>query len=278
VLLRLLLLSAVLLPAGCRRDGGAIRLATTTSVDSSGLLEALLPAFQQETGIGVDVLAVGSGKALQLARRGDADVTLTHDPGLEKSFLADHGARSYRKIMFNDFLIVGPAGDPARIGEATSAVEAMRRIAASGQVFASRGDVSGTDGREKQLWTLAGARPQPDRLLETGQGMAPTLRVASERTAYCLTDRATFSQLGDRLVLDALFSGGPELLNTYAVTVVGQANAERERAAERLAGWLADGAGRDRIASFTVKGARPFSVWPRDAPRDSPDALPQRGS
>jgi tungstate transport system substrate-binding protein len=233
----------------------------------------LLPPFRQETGIELQVLAVGSGRALQLLRRGDVDVALTHDPVSEAAFVKEAPSATYRKVMFNDFVVVGPAADDANVGRAANVADAMRRIAAADAAFVSRGDESGTQARELQLWQKAGAKPRADRLIETGQGMAATLRVASERRAYTLTDRATFVQLGPTLSLQPLFEHDPDLLNTYAVITTddGTRNAD----AMRFITWLCDGAGRDRIASFMVAGTHPFLVWPSGRHRDTPDALPQ---
>jgi tungstate transport system substrate-binding protein len=258
---------------GCGEPSPRLRLATTTSVDNSGLLETLLPAFRQETGLDLQVLAVGSGRALQLLRRGDADVALTHDPLGEAAFLKEAPSAAYRKIMFNDFVVVGPAEDAASVRQATSAADAMRRIASVSAAFVSRGDESGTHARERQLWQKAGAKPRADHLLETGQGMAATLRVASERRAYTLTDRATFAQLAQTVSLQPLFEHDPDLMNTYAVIVAN--GGARTSDAMQLVTWLSDGAGRDRIASFTVGETRPFLVWPSGRPRETPDALPQ---
>jgi tungstate transport system substrate-binding protein len=175
--------------------------------------------------------------------------------------------------MFNDFVLVGPARDEAAVRQASSAGGAMRRIATSTAAFVSRGDQSGTHTREQQLWQQAGAKPQPDRLLETGQGMAATLRIASERRAYTLTDRATFAQLAHALALQPLFEHDRELLNTYAVVI--SAGAVQEPGPMLFMTWISDGDGRARIASFTVAHTRPFVVWPLGRPRDRPDALPQ---
>jgi tungstate transport system substrate-binding protein len=242
-------------------------------VDNSGLLQELLPPFRQETGIDLQVLAVGSGRALELLRRGDADAALTHDPVSEAAFLKETSSAAYRKVMFNDFVVVGPAEDEALVRQAASAVDAMRRIAAADVLFVSRGDESGTHARERQLWQKAGATPRPERLLETGQGMAATLRVASERRAYTLTDRATFAQLARTLSLQPIFERDADLMNTYAVIVAGDHAASSN--AMQFITWLTDGTGRDRIASFTVAGTRPFLVWPVGRPRETPDALPQ---
>ena len=265
--------AAIIGGCGDRRD--ELRLATTTSVDNSGLLSTILPAFERETGIEVKVLAVGSGRALQLLRRGDAEVAITHDPVAEAAFLKDIPGARYRKIMFNDFLIVGPPDDPAGVTLATTAVDAMRRVASSATPFASRGDESGTHAREEQLWTAAGLRPAVTRLIETGQGMAATLRIASERRAYTLTDRATFIQLSKAVELRSLFMGDRDLLNTYAA--IAPSGSTQESLAARLMKWLGEGNGRSRIAAFaSSSGGGPlFTVWPADRANSSPDALPR---
>jgi tungstate transport system substrate-binding protein len=270
---RLLLCLWSVIVIGCGGHTAQIRLATTTSVDNSGLLQAIMPSFEQETGVEVQVLAVGSGRALQLLRRGDADVALTHDPIAEAALLKELPAAAYRKIMFNDFLVVGPAADDAVIRQASDAADAMRRIAASAALFVSRGDESGTHAREQQLWQEAGAKPPADRLLETGQGMAATLRIASERHAYTLTDRATFTQLADVLALRPLFDGDPDLLNTYAVILLDAA--ARETDATKFMQWISDGDGRARISAFTIGQTHPFVVWPDGRARDQPGAMPQ---
>jgi tungstate transport system substrate-binding protein len=267
----LVLLSAS--PA-CRPQPQVIRMATTTSVENSGLLAAILPAFSAQTHITVDVLAVGSGQALNLIRRGDAAVALTHDPAREAVALADGAITGYRKIMFNDFVIAGPAADPARIAQAADAVDAFARIAAGDATFVSRGDSSGTHAREEELWTLARRRPAPRRRLDAGQGMSGTLRVASEKDAYTLSDRATFEQLRSSLRLTLLFEGGAPLLNTYAVFVrPGLTGTDRD-AASALAGWLSDGAGRPLVAGFAINGRPVFQLWPSGTPRESPADLP----
>ena len=252
----MLVVSATLLGV-CANAPPSIRLATTTSVDNSGLLEVLLPAFTKQTGIRVDAVAVGSGKALQLARRGDADMTLTHDPQIEEVFLSEQRASLYRKIMYNDFLIVGPESDPADAAQAASATDAMRRIAVSTAAFASRGDKSGTDDREKTLWKRAGASPQRPRLIETGQAMSPTLRVASEKRAYCLTHSRDVRTAGRQAGIASALRGGPELPNTYAVMVVRRVGSSAEAMAMQLAGWLADGEGRDALRLEAPLGACP---------------------
>lgn len=257
---------------GCAREAPHLRLATTTSVDNSGLLESLVEPFHAETGLSVDVLAVGSGRALQLLRRGDADLAITHDPEAEAAFLREGRGARYRKLMFNDFLLVGPPSDPASVRLAPDAVQAMRAIARSGSTFISRGDESGTHARERTLWAGADAAPPRERLLETGQGMAATLRIASEQSAYCLTDRATFLQLTSTLRLVPVFEGDPVLLNTYGVLVI---EGPRQVGALRLATWLSEGSGRRLIAAFAAGGPPPFTPWPADRSADDPRALPR---
>lgn len=194
--------------AGCAESPQRVRMATTTSVENSGLLRELLHPFSDRFSVRVDVLPVGSGQALSLLGRGDVDVALTHDPDAEASAVAAGTIARYRKVMFNDFVVVGPAADPAGASRATTAADALRRIASSEMPFVSRGDASGTHARERLLWAAAGTAPAAGRHLEARQGMAATLRIASEREAYALTDRATFVQLQPRLRLRVVFEGG----------------------------------------------------------------------
>ncbi len=252
----------------------SIRLATTTSVENSGLLAAVLPAFEREHHVRIDALPIGSGRALRLLRRGDAAAALTHDPRAEAAALEAGVITGYRKIMFNSFLIVGPPEDLAGVGQASGTVDALHRIVDSRVPFVSRGDASGTYAREQELWALAGRRPSRANLLETGQGMAATLRVASEHRAYTLTDGATFEQLRSRLALASACAGGPELVNTYAIFErAGLAGAERTLVTA-LADWLAEGGGRRLVAGFLINRRTVFRVWPADSPRDQPGYRP----
>jgi tungstate transport system substrate-binding protein len=260
--------------SACRSKPDVVRMATTTSVENSGLLAEVLPAFTRQTHVTVEVLAVGSGQTLNLLKRREVAVGLTHDPTAEAAALSAGVITNYRKIMFNDFIIVGPSDDPAGITRASDAVDAFARIAASNVRFVSRGDASGTYSREQELWALAKRRPAPDRLLEVGQGMGGTLRVANEKSAYTLSDRATFEQFRSALRLTALYQGGSALLNTYAVFVrPGLAGAE-QAAASALTDWLADGAGRQLVAGFVANGRTVFHVWPLGTPRASPADVP----
>lgn len=252
----------------------SMRLATTTSVENSGLLAAVLPAFEQEHHVRIDALPIGSGRALSLLRRGDAAAALTHDPRAEAAALEAGIITGYRKIMFNSFLIVGPPEDPAGAGQASGTVDALHRIVDSRVPFASRGDASGTYAREQELWALAGRRPSRENLLETGQGMAATLRVASERGAYTLTDGATFEQLRSRLELTNVCARGPELVNTYAIFERAGLAAAEQALVAALADWLAEGGGRRRVAGFLINGRTVFRVWPAGSPRDQPGYRP----
>lgn len=201
---------------GCQDSGrDELVLATTTSVQDAGLLDSLLPPFERAQRVHVKVIAVGTGAALEMARRRDADVVLVHAPELERRYADDGHLLGGRLLMRNDFILVGPRGDSARVRAASSLDEAMRAIAAEGR-FVSRGDGSGTEERERHLWRAAGI--DPDTLgarAETGQGQGATLFVASERGAYALTDRATFTVLAPRLDLEIVAEGGSQLVNEY---------------------------------------------------------------
>jgi tungstate transport system substrate-binding protein len=201
-----------------------------------------------------------------------ADVVISHAPAREAQALAAHPSWWYRKILYNDFLIVGPAEDPARVKGAASAVDAMRRLAASDQRFLSRGDESGTHERERQLWTQASTTPSTDRLVIAGAGMGQTLRIASSTGAYTLTDRGTFESLRSSLSLELLYEGDPVLLNTYAVV----ADPQRPRG-HAFARWLAQGEGRTVLEDVLKGGAiKGFAIWPPNSPGSTPDAKPDR--
>jgi len=195
-------------------------LATTTSTQDSGLLDELVPVFQKDTGYVVKTVAVGTGEALEMGRQGNADVLLVHAPASEKE-LMDEGYGSERLlVMHNDFIIVGPAADPAAIKGTPTAVEAFQKIAAAEAPFISRGDDSGTHKMELAIWKKAGITPEGDWYQESGQGMGATLKIASEKTAYTLTDRATYLANKETLALDILVEGDAGLLNVYHVIVV----------------------------------------------------------
>lgn len=204
--------------AGCGREPPAappaLILATTTSVQDSGLLDEVLPAFTKKTGIPVKPIAVGSGEAIAMGRRGAADVLLTHSPEDEKKLVEDGIALDYATIMSNHFLLVGPAADPAKVAGAASAREAFERVRAGGHRFVSRGDRSGTHKRELALW---GAPPSGEWYIQSGTGMGETLLIADQKSAYTLADIATFLAFRSRLELAPLFERGDDLLNRYSV-------------------------------------------------------------
>jgi tungstate transport system substrate-binding protein len=248
-------------------------LATTTSVANSGLLDPLLAGFHEDHGIVIRSHLVGSGLALRMLETSDADAVISHAQDTETSFLQAHADWQYRKIMFNDFVLVGPPGDPAHARDAQSAADAMRRIAEPNTRFISRGDGSGTHEREQELWAVAGAKPESPRLVVAGSSMGTTLRIASETGAYTLTDRATLLRYAGALELAIVFERGPLLLNTYAVVV--DPGGRRANDARAFFRWLTEGRGRDVIDSYRMQGIRGFTVWPTTVPGSRPDALPQ---
>lgn len=196
-------------------------LATTTSTQDSGLLDLLVPAFQKATGYQVKVIAVGSGAAMQMGERGDADVLLVHSPAAEEKFVADGFGIERTLVMHNDFVVIGPMADPAGLKSVKTVVEAMKKLADRKATFVSRGDNSGTDVLEKNLWKSAGLTAPKGQswYLETGQGMGATLTVAREKQAYTVTDRATFLAFTGKSDSPILLEGDPALLNVYHVIV-----------------------------------------------------------
>jgi tungstate transport system substrate-binding protein len=233
---------------------GQLTLATTTSTQDSGLLDELLPAFESESGVNVKVITVGSGQALELARRGDADVLLTHAPAAEQKFMDEGWGEERRPLMHNDFVLAGPKADPAHCKGQASITDAFLRIAEHEASFVSRGDESGTHLKEKEIWTKAGIEPQGQWYLQAGAGMAQTLRIANEKEAYTLSDRATYLTLRKGLGFEILTERDPLMQNHYAVLITNKAkhphvNAE---AARQLADFLLRPATKKRIAEFGV--------------------------
>ena len=192
-------------------------LATTSSTQDSGLLDVLVPLFEKDNALKVKTISVGSGQAMKMGEKGEADVLLVHSPDAEKKFMAEGFGVSRRLVMHNDFIIIGPAADPAKI-KGAGAAEAMKRIAQSGVVFASRGDNSGTHAKEKGLWKGAAINPDGQKWYQqTGLGMGQTLNIAAEKKGYALTDRATYLSLKKGLGLEILVEGDGKLLNVYHV-------------------------------------------------------------
>jgi tungstate transport system substrate-binding protein len=209
----------------------AVILSTTTSTQDSGLLDVLVPRFESKSGYTVKTLSVGTGQALALAARGEADVALVHAPALERKYVAEGKLRERRLVMYNDFVIIGPAEAPAGIKGLGSAVEAMKRIAASQSRFVSRGDKSGTNLLELLLWKQAGVEPRGAWYIESGQGMGQTLGIADDRRAHTLTDRGTYLAYARRVTLPILVEKDRPLLNIYSVMEVNPASGPRVNAA-----------------------------------------------
>jgi tungstate transport system substrate-binding protein len=272
------LLGGLVMAAGCGAPPAAgpsseksLILATTTSTQDSGLLDELLPAFTRDTGWQVKTLAVGSGQALELGRRGEADVLLVHSPAAEQKFVAEGAAGQRRLVMHNDFVLVGPPTDPAGIRSVPS-VDAMRKIATAQALFVSRGDDSGTNAREKDLWTKAGITPGGAGYQSTGQGMAATLRVASEKGGYTLTDRATYLANRDSLQLDVLSEGDPNLLNVYHVIELTERNGQRVQpeAAAAFADWIVSPSAQQMIGQFgQAEFGQPLFIPDAGKPEDA---------
>ncbi len=254
---------AVVLAAPVAGAGDFITVASTTSTQNAGLFDHLLPLFEAETGIEVRVVAVGTGQALRLARNGDADLLLVHDRPSEEVFVAEgHGSQRF-DLMYNDFVLVGPAGDPAGIAGAGDAAAVLGRIAAVRAPFLSRGDDSGTHRRERALWAAAGLDPRDASgtwYREAGQGMGATLNTASMMEAYTLADRGTWLKMRERLDLRLLVEGGAGLRNEYGVTLVSPEKHPHVKAAlaRRFAAWLISADGQAAIEGFTIDGERPF--------------------
>ena len=238
----------------------AIRLSTTTSTENSGLLKYLLPAFEAKTGIKVNVISVGTGKALELGRNGDVDVTLVHARELEDKFVQAGWGVGRRDVMYNDFIVVGPETDPARVGGSKDVVAAFAKIAASGARFISRGDNSGTDLMEKSYWQVAGTKPAGARYVSAGLGMGEVLNMAAEMRAYTLTDRATYGAYKAKTGLDILVEGDRRMFNPYGIIAVNPARhpGVNYKGAKRLIEWITSPEGQARIAAFKPAGQQLF--------------------
>jgi tungstate transport system substrate-binding protein len=209
-----------------------IILATTTSTQDSGLLDVLLPIFEKKMGYFVKTIAVGSGQAMAMGQKGEADVLLVHSPDAEKKFMAEGYGINRRLIMHNDFIVVGPGEDPAKIKGSRSTPEAFKKISTAGALFISRGDNSGTDAKEKAIWKTAGIKPDGEKWYQqTGLGMGQTLNVAAEKKGYTLADRGTYLAMKKNLNLDILVEGDAILLNIYHVIEVNPAKWPKVNAA-----------------------------------------------
>lgn len=237
-----------------------LTLATTTSTDNSGLLAFILPEFEEAFDTTVRVIAVGTGAALKLAEQGNADVVLVHAPTAEKALMETGAALNRRYVFYNDFIILGPTGDPFNIHSAQSTSEAMTRLYESGAEFISRGDDSGTHKKELSLWADAGLEPSGDNYLEVGQGMQATLILADERLAYVLTDRGTYLAIKDKIDLEIVYQDDPPLHNPYHIMAVSpQLYPEANYyGAMNFIAYLSHPDTQEKIASFQISGEQLF--------------------
>ena len=240
-----------------------IRMAATTSMENSGLLDVLLPAFRKRTSIEVHAVAVGTGKALKLGENGDVDLLMVHAPELEKEFVANAFGVDKKPVFYNYFIVVGAKEDPAAVRNAGKVSEAFCKIAEGNFTFISRGDNSGTHKKEMEIWKRAGISPKGPWYMETGQGMGATLKIADEKRGYCLIDRGTFMTFEDKVDLEVVFEGGRFLKNPYAVIIV---NPDRHphtkyKEAKIFSDWVVSGEGSAVVSGFTKKGKELFHTF-----------------
>lgn len=264
----LLLGIAPLCPAGA--EDKFIIVQSTTSTQNSGLFDHILPIFTQKTGIEVRVVAVGTGQALKNAQNGDGDVVLVHSKPEEEDFVREGWGLKRHAVMYNDYVIVGPADDPAKIAGLTDAVASFKKIAENEVAFASRGDSSGTNKAEMKLWQDAGIDPKPASgkwYLETGSGMGATLNTAVGKKAYTLTDRGTWLSFANKGNCKVLVEGDPKLFNQYGVTLINPAKHPNVKAKEGQAfiDWLIGSEGQSAIASYIINGQQLF--FPNSRPQ-----------
>ena len=253
---------AILVSFAANAQEKFITLSSTTSTQDSGLFDYILPIFKAATGLSVHVIAVGTGQALAIGRRGDADALLVHDRPGEEKFVAEGYGIDRRDVMYNDFVIVGPNADPAHIRGLKDAKKALSQIAAADAPFASRGDDSGTNRMELRLWKSVGIEPSKDTAWyrNLGQGMGATLNVAAAMNAYTITDRATWANFKNRQDLAILVEGDPALFNPYGSILVNPAKWPHVKAADARTWheWLTSKAGLDAITSYRINGEQLF--------------------
>jgi tungstate transport system substrate-binding protein len=257
-----LCLSVILCAGAAQAQERFIVMASTTSTEQSGLFVHLLPAFKQASGVDVRVVAVGTGQALDMGRRGDADVVFVHDTVAEEKFVADGFAPKRQPVMYNDFVLVGPSSDPAQ-ARGSDIAAALKRVAATGAAFVSRGDKSGTHAAELRLWKAAGvdlAAARPAGYKECGCGMGPALNIASSTDGYVLTDRGTWLSFKNRGSLAILVEGDKTLFNQYGVMVVNPARHPhvKHALAQQFADWVVSPAGQAAIAAYKIGGEQLF--------------------
>jgi tungstate transport system substrate-binding protein len=257
---RSLILVAALACAPFAHAQQVIRLSTTTSTENSGLLAYLLPVFEAKTNTRVHVISVGTGKALELAKNGDVDVTLVHARAAEDKFVAEGHGVDRKDVMYNDFIVAGPTADPAAVGGSKDVIAAFGKIAASGAKFISRGDNSGTDVMEKSYWKLVGTQPAAGKYISAGLGMGEVLNMAAELQAYTLTDRATYGAYKAKTGLAVLVEGDSKMFNPYGIIAVNPARhpGVNYKGAKQLIDWITSAEGQQKIASFRPDGQQLF--------------------
>jgi tungstate transport system substrate-binding protein len=260
LMLRLLLFITAMFTLQMAQAQQVIRLSTTTSTENSGLLDFLLPAFERRTGTKVHVIAVGTGKALELAKNGDVDVTLVHARPSEDRFMREGHGVNRRDVMYNDFVIVGPSTDPAGIKDMPDVTAAFNKIIDSKAKFISRGDNSGTDQMEQAYWKEAGNKPVGSAYVSAGLGMGEVLNMAAQLQAYTLTDRASYLAYKARTGLAIVVEGDERMFNPYGIIAV---NPEKHkginhRGALMLIDWLTSETGQQQIAAFRLEGEQVF--------------------
>jgi len=240
--------------------GETLRLATTTSTYETGLLDHLLPPFEKANRCKVHVISVGTGKAMQIARNGDVDVILVHARKAEDRFVADGCGVNRRDVMYNDFLVLGPSGDPARVAGLKDARQALQRIMRSEQTFVSRGDDSGTHKKEMSLWSKAGLKPSGRWYLEAGQGMSATLRMADEKNGYVMVDRATYLFNRDKVRLSPVVEGDRALFNPYGIIAVSPYTYPHVKygLAMALIAWMTGPQCQEMIRAYELEGQALF--------------------
>lgn len=246
--------------SGCREKVRVLRLATTTSTQNSGLLDVIVPPFEKQHNLKVHVIAVGTGAALKLGENGDVDAMIVHAKEAEEKFVAQGYGINRVEFAYNEFIIVGPASDPAGIKREDSAVKAFKRISSAKALFISRGDNSGTHQKELVLWSQSGINPRGEWYIETGQGMAETLLMAHEKQAYTLTDEGTFWAIKERLGLEVLVQGDDGLRNVYSIITTNPARHPHVNAqgAKALTDWLTSSQCQKMIGDFKVNGRTLF--------------------
>ncbi len=258
----------ILLPTQAATDKQPIRLATTTSTDNSGLLAELLPHYSRDSGYQVHVIAVGTGKALRLGRDGDVDLVLVHAPAAEKEFINQgHGVKR-QSVMYNDFVIIGDAADPANIQASKSVLDAFTRIHDNASLFISRGDDSGTHKKERSIWQAANRQTSDPWYREAGQGMGRVIQIANELGAYTLSDRGTWLSYRDKVDLKLLYQSDVRLFNPYGVIAVNPQNYPdiNYQGAESLIDWLTSQRGQQLIGEFTKDGQVLFTPSANSSP------------